>query len=207
MASRPLFIVFEGGDGAGKTTQLERLAARIEGLGRRVVRLVEPTHGPVGSEIRRRAREGPPLEPREELDLFVVDRRANVEENVLPALGRGDVVLQDRYFYSTAAYQGSRDVPGLGPGDVLGLHAWAPRPDLVVLLDLPVERGLARVRERVRGDGFEQEELQRRVREAFGGMARDAPGLFAVIDAARPPDAVAADVWERVAPLLDEEDA
>ncbi len=199
--TQPLFIVFEGIDGAGKSSQLSRLAERFEALGRTVRRLLEPTHGKHGSEIRRRAREGPPLEPQEELDLFLVDRRENVEQNVLPALAAGEVVLQDRYFFSTAAYQAARPALGLTPQDVLRMHDWAPRPDLVVLLDLDVDEGLSRVRGRGAGDAFEHEALQKAVRAHFLTLA-ESESTFARVDASCAPDEVAAAIWQRVAPLL-----
>jgi dTMP kinase len=200
---RGLFLVFEGVDGAGKSSQLARLAERIEALGRRVVRLAEPTHGPEGEEIRRRAREGPPLAPSEELELFLADRRRNVFESVRPALDRGDVVLQDRYLYSTAAYQSARPELGLTPRQVLELHAeWAPRPDLVLLLDLPVEQGLARAAGRGARDAFEERALQEAVRRNFLALAEEEAN-FRRIDAEPDPDLVAAEVWMAVAPLLE----
>lgn len=201
--ARGLFLVFEGVDGAGKSTQIDRLAERIEELGRRVVRLAEPTHGPEGQEIRRRAREGPPLGAQEELELFLADRRRNVYESIRPALDRGDVVLQDRYFYSTAAYQTARTELGLTPRQVIELHAeWAPRPDLVLLLDLPVERGLERVSGRGAGDAFEQRPLQEQVRKSFLTLAEEEPN-FRRIDGEPDPDLVEVEVWMAVAPLLE----
>lgn len=199
-----VFLVFEGSDGAGKSSQLARLAARLEAAGRTVARLVEPTHGPLGSEIRRRASgQGEPLSAQDELDLFVADRRENVRDNVLPALARGEVVVQDRYFYSTAAYQSARDELGLSPSDVLALHAWAPRPDAVLLLDLPVEEGLARVRRRGVEDAFEGEARQHKVRQAFLDMAAAEPALFRTIDARGTEDEVAQAIWAQVAPWVD----
>lgn len=200
---RGVFIVFEGVDGAGKSSQLARLADRVAASGREVVRLVEPTHGPIGAEIRRRAREGPPLGAREELDLFLADRRQNVDENVRPALARGAVILQDRYFYSTASYQVARPELGLSPEEVVALHdSWAPRPDLVVLLDLPVSSGLERVRRRGPGDAFEEVGRQEAVRRTFLALA-DADPRFAVVDAGADEATVAREVWARVAPLLE----
>ncbi|MEZ6186466.1 MAG: dTMP kinase [Planctomycetota bacterium] len=196
------FLVFEGPDGAGKSSQLATLAARVAALGREVVRLVEPTHGPIGSEIRQRAQHGPPLSAQEEFDLFVADRRVNVREAIEPALARGAVVIQDRYFYSTAAYQAARDELGLSPDDVLAAHAWAPRPDRVLLLDVPVEVGLARVAARGAGDAFEREDRQQRVRASFLRMAETIP-RFRRIDATQSPDQVAAEVWEHVRELLE----
>ena len=194
-------------DGAGKSTLLRRLAERITGLGRSVVCLAEPTHGPEGEELRRRLREGPPLTPQEELELFLADRRRNVFENVRPALDRGDVVLQDRYFYSTAAYQAARPELSMTPRQLLELHAeWAPRPDLVLLLDLPVEAGLARVAGRGPGDAFEVMTLQERVRQNFLAMACEEAN-FRRLDAAQPEELVAAEAWMAVAPMIEVEEA
>lgn len=197
-----LFIVLEGIDGAGKSSQVDRLIARLEAAGRRVVRLVEPTAGPHGREIRERARTGPPMTPREELDLFLADRRENVARNILPAIERGEVVVQDRYYYSTAAYQAARPALGLTPDDVLALHAWAPVPDLVLLLDLPVEVGLGRVGRRGAGDAFETADLQARVRANFLALAERLAN-FVTLDATAAPEAVAEAAWAAVAPLLE----
>lgn len=197
--------MLEGIDGAGKSTQLARLAERIAASGRRVVRLVEPTDGPRGRQIRERARHGPPLAPREELELFLADRRENVRDNVLPALERGEVVVQDRYYLSTAAYQAARPELGLTPEDVLRLHEWAPVPDLVLLLDLPVDEGLGRVGRRGAEDAFEDAALLARVRTHFLALAAHDPTIQRV-DASAAPDAVAAAIWERVAPLLEEDE-
>jgi dTMP kinase len=199
-----VFLVFEGSDGAGKSSQLTRLAARLEADGHTVARLVEPSRGPLGTEIRERASgQGPPMSAQEELDLFVADRRQNVSQNVLPALERGEVVVQDRYFYSTAAYQSARPELGLTPSDVLALHDWAPQPDAVILLDLPVDEGLTRVRKRGVEDAFEGEDRQRKVRQAFLGMAEAAPGVFRRVDASQTEEQVAEAVWAAVAPLLE----
>ncbi len=201
----PLFVVFEGVDGSGKSSQLRGLAERIEAAGRTVARLVEPTAGPHGSEIRRRARQGPPLAPQEELDLFLADRRANVAANIRPALERGEVVLQDRYYYSTAAYQAARPELGLTPAEVVAMHRdWAPTPDLVLLLDLPVSDGLARVHRRGAGDAFEESSFQERVRANFLRLAEDEPA-FRRVDGAGSVEQVAATIWALVGPLLEGE--
>jgi dTMP kinase len=198
-----VFLVFEGSDGAGKSSQLRRLAARLEAEGHEVARLVEPSRGPLGTEIRQRAAgQGPPMSAQEELDLFVADRRENVSQNVLPALEQGQVVVQDRYFYSTAAYQSARPELEMTPGDVLALHDWAPRPDVVILLDLPVDEGLTRVRRRGAEDAFEGEDRQRKVRQAFLAMAEADPGVFRRIDASQTEEQVAEAVWRVVAPLV-----
>ena len=197
------YVVFEGVDGGGKTTQLERLAQRLEAQGVEVVRLREPTDGPIGQEIRRRAQHGPPMTPDEELTLFLDDRRANVSERVRPALERGAWVVQDRYFYSTAAYQGARPELGRAPESIVALHTeWAPEPDAVVVLDLPVEAGLARVSKRGARDAFEEEAFQERVRANFLALAATRPHLH-VVSADASVDAVEAAVREALAPLTE----
>jgi dTMP kinase len=198
-----LFLVFEGIDGAGKSSQLAALVARLESRGLTVRRLVEPTDGPHGREIRRRAREGPPMSASEELELFLADRRENVAQNVIPALEAGEVVVQDRYYFSTAAYQAARPELELSPEDVVALHTeWAPEPDCVLLLDLSVERGLARVERRGAGDAFEEESRQRSVREHFHRLAETTP-CFTIVDADQSPEEVARAVWAAVEPLLE----
>lgn len=199
-----LFLVFEGIDGAGKSSQVERLIAALEARGRSVTRLVEPTDGPHGSELRRRARHGPPLSAQEELDLFLADRRQNVAEGIRPALSAERDVVQDRSYFSTAAYQATRPELGLKPEEIVALHSeWVPAPDLVLFLDLPVEVGLARVRRRGAGDAFEEEGRQRQVRENFLALAAQTPS-FRRIDATGAPEAVAAAVLREVLPLLEE---
>ena len=194
--------MFEGIDGAGKSSQVARLIEALQARGRSVERLVEPTDGPHGSELRRRARHGPPLSAQEELELFLADRRENVAEGILPALAAGRDVVQDRSYFSTAAYQATRPELGLSPDQIVALHSeWAPLPDLVLFLDLPVDVGLARVARRGAGDAFEVEGRQRRVRENFLALAAVTP-CFRRVDAAQDPAAVAAAVWAHVLPLL-----
>jgi dTMP kinase len=203
--ARPLFIVFEGIDGAGKTTQASRLADRLGREGLTVVRLVEPTNGPIGQEIRRRARDGPPMAPAEELALFLEDRGQNVRENVLPALERHAVIVQDRSFLSTVAYQGARPELALSSEQLLALHAAMPKPDLIVLLDLDVASGLARVSARGKSDSFEDKTYLERVLANFRALVGHAGGTrVESIDAARTADAVAASVWRVVEPLVRE---
>ncbi len=162
---RGILIAFEGIDGAGKTTQLRRVAAELVRAGLTVRVSKEPTDGPHGARIRRSATEGR-LPPREELEAFLADRRAHVADLLAPALARGEVVLVDRYYLSSVAYQGAR---GLEPDEVLHLNeAFAPRPDLVVLIDVPPKVGLARVRSRdVVENLFEREDELGQARAIF----------------------------------------
>ncbi len=186
---RGSLIVFEGIDGAGKSTQVARLAEALEARGRRVVRSAEPTRGRYGAQLRASMAQGR-LQPQEELDLFILDRRDHVEGLIEPALGRGDVVILDRYYFSTVAYQGAR---GFDPAALLALNTdFAPPPDLLLLLDLDPERGLTRIREdrKEAPDAFEVPELLVRSRRIFLDLAASTPGAH-VLDACEDPDALA----------------
>ncbi len=142
--ARGVLIALEGIDGSGKSTQAEMLAASLKKDGHQVVLTREPTHGPAGQKLQSYLL-GPSrhLSPGEELDLFMADRREHVAQIIKPALERGKVVLTDRYYYSSVAYQGAL---GLDPNDILAANeAFAPGPDLVIILELPVTEALARL--------------------------------------------------------------
>lgn len=140
-------IAIEGIDGAGKTTQVERLEKILSGLCFEVVRTKEPTQGQYGQLIRQSAQHGR-RSPEEELDLFVKDRAEHIETLLGPSLERGAFVLVDRYYYSTVAYQGPR---GMDPADLLAKNeAFAPQPDIVAIIDVDPQVGLDRIR--LRGD-------------------------------------------------------
>ncbi len=137
-----LLIAVEGIDGTGKSTQCAMLAEWFEAGGREARVLPEPTRGPYGMELRRRAREGR-LDPRAEFELFLEDRAWNVETNIMPVLDRGGVVILDRYYISSMAYQGAR---GLDPMEIqVANERIAPRPDIVFLLMLSVDEALDRI--------------------------------------------------------------
>jgi dTMP kinase len=163
-------IAFEGIDGCGKSTQLERLAARLRALGCDVVTTREPTDFPSGQRIREMARSGEELEPEEELRWFVEDRRAHVDEVITPALRAGRIVLTDRYYLSTVAYQGAR---GLDHEQILAdSEAEFPIPDLVLLLEIDPKIALVRVHARgseIEGV-FEQREFLSRVASVFDAL-------------------------------------
>lgn len=140
-----ILIAFEGVDGAGKTTQVALAARSFRQAGFSVVTTKEPTDGHWGTRLRESATTGR-LSPEEELALFIRDRREHVDTFLRPALERGDIVLVDRYYFSTAAYQGAR---GADVESVLDQNeTFAPQPDLLVLLDVAPEVGRARIRER-----------------------------------------------------------
>ncbi len=168
-ARRGYLVAFEGIDGGGKSTQVRLLAEWLEALGRRPLALKEPTTGPIGMRIRELARTGR-LDARTEFELFKQDRRQNVEKNILPGLREGRVVLLDRYYISTMAYQGAL---GMDPEFIREANeAFAPRPDLVVLVDLPVDVALGRIRGR-EAEGpneFEKREMLMKVKGIFDSL-------------------------------------
>jgi len=164
--NRGILIAIEGIDGTGKSTQLGLLGRYLRARGCSVVETREPTNGPYGRKIRELYVDRGKCTLEEELELFIEDRRQHVREVIEPALSRGQVVLTDRYYYSTAAYQGAA---GMDPEEVFARNRFAPRPDLVIMLTMPPESSLVRIRES-RGEelnDFEQEDQLRRVAELF----------------------------------------
>lgn len=194
-----ILIALEGIDGTGKSTQQQLLARRLRELGLASVVTREPTDGPHGRRLRELFSNRAALAPEEELRLFIEDRRQHVAELIAPALAAGRVVITDRYYFSTAAYQGAH---GHDPAGILALNeSFAPRPDLVLLLTADPAVGVRRVREG-RGErlnDFEQEDYLRRVAAIFAGFT--APGLVR-IDAAAGIEPVRRAIWQAVAPLL-----
>jgi dTMP kinase len=190
--------VIEGIDGAGKSSVLARLADCCRERSLPFIVSREPTNGPWGRQLRESARNGR-LRLEDELALFVKDRAEHVEQLIRPALAEGKVVLLDRYYFSTAAYQGAR---GADPAAILAENErFAPAPDLVLLLDLPPATALARVC--ARGDApdeFEREAALRAVREIFLSLRH--PALVRV-DADRPAAAVAGECAALLADAMD----
>jgi dTMP kinase len=163
-------VAFEGLDGSGKSTQLELLAARLRAVGCDVVTTREPTEFPSGQRIREMARSGEQLEPEEELRWFVEDRRVHVAEVITPALRSGQIVLTDRYYLSTVAYQGAR---GLDFEEILGdSEDEFPIPDLVLLLEIDPQIAFERVHARgseIEGV-FERREFLAKVASVFDAL-------------------------------------
>ena len=191
-------LVLEGIDGSGKSTLVFQLAAWLRGLGREVITSREPTDGPHGAALRQSAKTGR-LTLEAELELFLKDRAEHVATLIIPALDRGSVVILDRYYFSTAAYQGAR---GLDPqAIVIANEKFAPIPDLVLLLDLDPASGAARIQRRGDApDDFEALDYQREVRRIFLSLERP---FIRRIDATGGAEAVFADAQAQIEQALD----
>ena len=203
------FITFEGGEGAGKSTQIKRLAERLEAGGRAVVVTREPGGTPTAEEIRKMLLAGlaEELGPDGEAVLFAAARADHVEKVIRPALRAGKWVLSDRFSDSTRVYQAKAE-----PGVLASLDRVAvgrTQPDLTIILDLPVETGLARAARRMEAAGkkpdrFERDDLalHEARRAAFLAIAKAEPERCVVIDAAQSEEAASHDVWQAVAARL-----
>jgi len=181
--SKGKLIVFEGIDGTGKTSQLKALAAYLEEQGHVVTATREPSDGPYGKKIRALFTQRHTLTLEEELGLFIADRMDHVQEVILPALKQGKIVLTDRYYFSTAAYQGAE---GGDPESIIEQNSFAPTPDLVVLLTITVAESIRRIQEQRQDqlNDFEREEQLEKVAAIFDSFQRpwikrvDASGAF-----------------------------
>ncbi len=168
---RPGFLIaIEGIDGAGKTTQCLRLQGLLERWQQPVIRTKEPTSGQWGQRLRDSALTGR-LSWKEEMDCLLKDRREHVEELIRPGLNAGKVVITDRYYFSTMAYQGAL---GGNPLELMAVNEeFAPEPDLLVVLDLPPEVGLDRIRQRGdQANDFEKAATLEQARAIFLGIEK-----------------------------------
>ena len=202
-----LFITFEGGDGSGKTTQINLLASWLESDGRTVVITREPGGTDLGTELRNIIlhREGF-IAPRAEALLYAADRSHHIHTLVRPALQRGEIVVQDRYFDSSVAYQGAGRV--LDPTEVRNISVWATEnlmPDLTVVLDVPAsvakERQAAGERQYDRLEA-EAEDFHTRVRESYLALAAEEPHRFLVIDGESSIEEIHRAIVDKVSDLL-----
>lgn len=202
-----LFISFEGIDGVGKSTQADLLETWLSEQGKTVVRTLEPGGTDVGVEIRKiLLHHKGDLAPRAEAALFAADRAHHVASKIRPALERGEIVITDRYFDSSVAYQGAgRD---LSRTEVRDLSLWAVGgllPQLTVLLDLPAEE--ARARRNKSGtepDRLEREKIEffETVRSAYLDLAKAEPNRFLVVDASVSVEEMQSQIRARVAGLI-----
>ena len=185
MAARGVFITFEGGDGSGKSTQIQSVRDWFESRGREVIVTREPGGTELGTEIRRLVQNGPEdVDARTEALLYAADRAYHVATVIAPALERGAVVLGDRYIDSSLAYQGA--ARSLGVDEIASLSAWATRglyPSLTFLLDLPPEVGARRRTDAPDRMERESMDFHERVRHQYLRLADAEPERIVVIDA------------------------
>ena len=204
MANRGLFITLEGGEGSGKSTQTQLLAARLKDAGREVVTLREPGGTALGEELRKLLlHKDKAVSVEAELLMFLAARAELVNEVIRPARDRGAIVICDRFSDSTIAYQGYGR--GIDADTVRTLNRWATgglAPDLTLLLDAPVD--VDRRRKHGDDDVFirEADSFHSRVREGYHFLAAREPGRWLVLDGTQPPDEIATAIWERLRPLL-----
>jgi dTMP kinase len=210
--SRGVFISFEGPEGSGKSTQVKRLAARLRAGGRDVLETAEPGGTPIGMQIRRVFLDARNKEmcATTELLLTFASRAQNVDQCILPALGKGQIVLSDRFTDSTLVYQGIGR--GLGAEVVYEVDRIACRglvPDLTLVIDVETEVGLERARQRNQRTQDVETRIDeqavgfhRKVRDAYLQLAADEPKRVKVIDGGRDEGMVAEDIWRVVEPHL-----
>lgn len=197
-----LFIVFEGGDGAGKSTQVVLLRDALCREGRQVTVTRQPGGTPLGQQIRDLVLHGEHVSPRAEALLFAADKAHHVETLIRPALQRGDVVISDRYTDSSVAYQGAGRA--LGAQEVHDLNMWAVEdlvPDLTVVVDISAAEGRRR-----RGDVHdrlesEEDTFHEAIRQHFLAMARGNPQRYLVVDGTQSPEQIHAEVMGRLEQL------
>ncbi len=194
-----MFIVFEGGEGSGKTTQTKALANRLRRLGFGVVLTHEPGGTLLGNKLRRWVKWGRGVTTQTELFLFLASRSQLVSKVIRPALEKEQVVICDRFDASTFAYQGYGR--GMDLDFLKSVNSFATDglyPDLIVLLDISAEQGLGR--KRMKLDVFEREEFffHQRVREGYLKMAAADPERWMVVDATLPEVKIQEIIWERV---------
>jgi dTMP kinase len=199
---RGYLIVFEGIDGTGKSTHCRLLEDYLQSRGFPVLKLFEPTKGPWGMKIRKLLTEGRgDVSREEELEWFINDRKEDVKNNIRPALNQNKIVILDRYYYSTAAYQGAL---GLDPERICRENeAFAPKPDIVFLFSASPEQCLQRIEEsRSKKSSFEKLEYLQKVQRIFDSFSDP---IIRRIDTAPPPDVVHARLRIEVDGLISEE--
>ncbi len=199
-------ISFEGSEGSGKSTQIARLLAHLQQAGREIVATREPGGTDLGERIRDillHKDEGQGMCAEAELLLFTAARAQLVRTVIAPALQRGAIVVSDRYLDSSTVYQGA--ARNLAPGPVAAVNAFAVgeiMPHLTVVIDVPTEVSLARVRARSAGrpDRIEREDAAffQKVRDAYLQLGQDAPQRVIVVDGTQSPDAIDRQIWAEV---------
>jgi dTMP kinase len=198
-----IFIAFEGGEGTGKSTQSKLLAQWLEQAGESVVLTREPGGTELGKDLRKilLGHETGAISPRAEALLYAADRAHHVYSVIRPALSRGDVVITDRYFDSSAAYQGAGRI--LNPAEVARISRWATEslyPTLTILIDVPAEIGLGRLQSRDRLEA-ESNDFHERVRQEYLQIAMMDPERYFVVDGTQQVNEIHSQITERVSEL------
>jgi dTMP kinase len=205
-----IFITFEGMDGSGKTTQMHRLADRLRAAGHTVLVTTEPGGPPIAQKIRRIILDAahPEMSPTSEVLLYFASRAQNVDEWIRPALGRGEIVISDRFTDSSLVYQGVGR--GLGADTIEALDRIACRglkPDLTILVDVDAETSLARARGRNAAEPHPETrmddqsmEFHRKVHQAYHALAAAEPQRVRIVDGEAPVDEIERAIWEVVSP-------
>jgi len=193
-----ILIVFEGIDGSGKSTQAEILLERLQEEDFDAVYFREPSKGKWGRKIKKKALHPDSLSPEEELDLFQKDRRENVEKNLKPALKKKRIVILDRYYYSTIAYQGAK---GIDEKLIRRMNEeFVVEPDLVFIFDIDPKKGLERIENRKKKDKlFEREDYLVKVREIFRSFKGE---KFVHIDALKSKEEISKEIEEISLPII-----
>jgi dTMP kinase len=188
-----VLINLEGIDGCGKSTQSKFLMEKFEENNEKTIILKEPTNGKYGKKLWEMLSGKREATTEQILDLFVMDRKEHVNNKINPALKKGKIVLMDRYYYSTMAYQAAA---GIDVNRIRKDNEFAPKPDIVLIFDLPVDLAMKRVIGHSVADVFEKEEHLEKVREAYLNL-KDDP-LVRIIDSTRTPEEIFEEVWELV---------
>ena len=188
-----VLINLEGIDGCGKSTQSKLLMKKFEENNEKTIILKEPRDGEYGKKLWEMLSGKREATTEQILDLFVMDRKEHVKEKINPALKEGKIVLMDRYYYSTMAYQAAA---GIDVNRIRKDNEFAPKPDIVLIFDLPVDLAMKRVISHSVADVFEKEEHLEKVREAYLNLKNDP--LVRIIDSTRTPEEIFEEVWELV---------
>ncbi|WP_404421849.1 dTMP kinase [Nibricoccus sp. IMCC34717] len=205
-ANKGILISFEGSEGAGKSTQIARLAQHIQNIGREVISTREPGGTEIGEQIRNiivHNSKGDEMRAETELLLFAAARAQLVRETIVPALLDGTVVLSDRFLDSTTVYQGIARNLALGPVNQINRFAVGNvMPDLTVVIDVPTDVSLARIRQRASDlpDRMERENIDfyEKVREGYLVLAKGMPERIVVIDGTQREEEIEAQIWKEV---------
>ncbi len=188
-----MLINLEGIDGCGKSTQSQFLMDKFESDSEKTILLKEPTNGKYGQKLWEMLSGKIEATTEEILELFVLDRKEHVNQKIKPALDDGMIVLMDRYYYSTMAYQAAA---GIDVDRIRRDNEFAPKPDIVLIFDLPADLAMKRVRSHSVADVFEKEEHLEKVRKAYLNLEDDS--LVRIIDATRTPEVIFDEVWRLV---------